>query len=252
MPGAGARPKAGRIRGPASQTAVSCPIPAASGEKCAGECRGGVEYAGQFLGPQGREIGVERRHGRLRAAGAHRVAPCASAALRPAAGESGTMRAPSAPAPRRQPIVRDNCHIPHGCTGQRRAHGVLGEGQREVRRAARSPAASASLLLARTRGFSGTTRVHATGVICGCIALILTRCRSAPYVPGCGCRADAGGPCARHSGGCGVRLAPRALGRTHARCAAQVHAAVQGPAPASWEEAGAVAPPGPTWLFEEQ
>ena len=66
------------------------PIPAASARNARGKSRGRREHPGQFRGPQRRQIGVERRDGRIRAPRpATARAPCASAAFSPAAGASG-------------------------------------------------------------------------------------------------------------------------------------------------------------------
>ena len=141
VPGPGAAPKAGR-----NSTARARPEQRRADsrgirEKSAGEIRRRRRAPAPIprAAAPGRSAfsAATARRGR----GARTAArPCASAALSPAAGASGTIRAPSAAssAPA-SGVVRDDRHIraPPGRPAPR--HGVLGEGQGEPGRAARRP-----------------------------------------------------------------------------------------------------------------
>ena len=198
VPGAHRR-RRGRVPAPGVAVSSVVPIPAASARNARRGTSGrpsrapvpvrrGAAPAGRRSAPRPPRPGDAARTA---------AAPCVSAAFSPPPGASGTTtRAQRRQLARRQRVVRDHHHIPHRpgrpaprsrCPGRRRA---------PVRAAAPRPAAPASLLLARTSGFSGTTRRPAA-----LVAPLLRLCRIGTILTGCRrCAGASGLRCSRQSG----------------------------------------------------
>ncbi|CAM5416373.1 hypothetical protein SMICM304S_03566 [Streptomyces microflavus] len=156
VPAADRPPKAGRNSVPPPQDRNIVPIPAASRRNAGSGSK--IEHPSQFSRAQGRQIRVERGHRDGGESARTERAPYARAALSPAAGTSGTTRAPSAEGAAPAAASSVTTTTSRTRAQESAAATVSWAKARASRGRASSPAARPKRLLARARGFNGTTR----------------------------------------------------------------------------------------------